>query len=176
MGVGLEAIKIWLDLLGIKGFEPRTRESVRWLRWVTYFVPATCRYCADQNGKVIAREQVEHVVIPVHPNCRCHLEKLLAILAGTATIEGQRGADYWIKHYQRLPGNYLTKGEAEDLGWENFRGNLREALNGVTIGGNQYYNRNGKLPNAPGRIWREADINYTGGYRNGHRIYIQAMD
>ena len=33
-----------------------------------------------------------------------------------------------------------------------------------------YENYNGKLPFASGRIWYEADINYTPGRRNLHRI------
>ena len=38
------------------------------------------------------------------------------------------------------------------------------------IGGNVYKNREGKLPGQPGRIWYEADINYTGGFRTHDRI------
>lgn len=38
------------------------------------------------------------------------------------------------------------------------------------IGGNIYRNNEGRLPDAPGRIWYEADINYQYGFRNGHRI------
>ena len=34
----------------------------------------------------------------------------------------------------------------------------------------QYYNDDGHLPQAPGRIWHEADINYTSGKRNSQRI------
>ncbi|MBR4868168.1 MAG: phage head morphogenesis protein, partial [Clostridia bacterium] len=33
-----------------------------------------------------------------------------------------------------------------------------------------YLNKNDKLPQAPNRIWYEADINYTPGRRNRHRI------
>ena len=33
-----------------------------------------------------------------------------------------------------------------------------------------YNNSNGHLPQAEGRIWYEADINYTGGIRNSSRI------
>lgn len=33
-----------------------------------------------------------------------------------------------------------------------------------------YENQNGHLPDAPGRIWYEADINYYEGKRNGHRV------
>lgn len=31
-------------------------------------------------------------------------------------------------------------------------------------------NRNGHLPSAPGRVWYEADINYSTGYRGVERI------
>lgn len=41
---------------------------------------------------------------------------------------------------------------------------------GKSIGGDVCRNRNGHLPNLPGRIWYEADINYTSGYRNDYRI------
>ena len=34
----------------------------------------------------------------------------------------------------------------------------------------EYLNKNGHLPQTPGRVWYEADINYYSGKRNGHRI------
>lgn len=33
-----------------------------------------------------------------------------------------------------------------------------------------YKNRDKRLPDVPGRIWYEADINYSFGYRGGERI------
>lgn len=33
-----------------------------------------------------------------------------------------------------------------------------------------YENSDGHLPDAPGRIWYEADINYYDGRRNRHRV------
>ena len=39
------------------------------------------------------------------------------------------------------------------------------------IGGDIYYNDDGHLPQANGRIWYEADINYTSGYRGTDRIF-----
>ena len=38
------------------------------------------------------------------------------------------------------------------------------------IGGNVYQNKNGHLPSALGRIWYEADLNYSTGYRGNDRI------
>jgi len=37
-------------------------------------------------------------------------------------------------------------------------------------GGDVYNNDDRKLPHKIGRIWHEADINYTPGKRNRHRI------
>lgn len=34
----------------------------------------------------------------------------------------------------------------------------------------EYKNSDKHLPNVPGRVWHEADINYKQGKRNGHRI------
>lgn len=47
---------------------------------------------------------------------------------------------------------------------------MDEVLPNAMIGGDVYKNNGGKLPNAPGRVWYEADINYNGGYRNRERI------
>ena len=33
-----------------------------------------------------------------------------------------------------------------------------------------YHNKNNHLPDMPGRIWYEADINYYEGRRNSHRV------
>ena len=34
----------------------------------------------------------------------------------------------------------------------------------------EFKNKNGHLPSSVGRIWYEADINYTNGYRGADRI------
>ncbi len=69
-----------------------------------------------------------------------------------------------------MPSGYLTKQEAKSKGWKRWLGNLRGVLPNATIGGDIFSNKKGKLPEAPGRIWYEADINYLGGYRNNNRI------
>jgi len=91
-------------------------------------------------------------------------------VAGTATKDGMNGADVSVKNTGRLPSNYLTYDEALALGWIPRHGNLDKVLPGKSIGGDVYRNQNGHLPQATGRIWYEADINYDGGYRNDHRL------
>ena len=72
--------------------------------------------------------------------------------------------------YRKLPDNYLTKQEARELGWEASKGNLWEVTDQKIIGGDRFGNREGKLPDQPGRQYYEADVNYEGGYRGAERI------
>ena len=72
--------------------------------------------------------------------------------------------------YEKLPGNFISKYDAEELGWDNRKGNLDKVAPGCSIGGNRFGNYEGLLPEAKGRKYTECDINYDGGYRNGERI------
>ncbi len=92
------------------------------------------------------------------------------IQAGFATDKGEEGADYWLLVHGKLPKYYISKEEAERLGWIKKKGNLAEVLPGRMIGGDIFYNDKGKLPDLPGRVWHEADVDYTGGRRNKKRI------
>lgn len=76
----------------------------------------------------------------------------------------------YLTFFEELPDNYLTKKEAESLGWESRRGNLWDVADGCSIGGDRFGNREGLLPTAKGRKWTECDIDFDGGYRNGKRI------
>ena len=76
----------------------------------------------------------------------------------------------FLKREGRLPDNYITKQQARDLGWVPNQGNLDQVAPGKWIGGDVFGNYEGKLPSAPGRIWKEADINYQGGFRGPERL------
>ena len=70
--------------------------------------------------------------------------------------------------YGELPGNFITKKQAEALGWSG--GSLEPYAPGKCIGGSRFGNYEGSLPSAKGRTWTECDIGYDGGYRGGERI------
>lgn len=72
--------------------------------------------------------------------------------------------------YGHLPPNYITKSEAQDLGWVASKGNLWKVAPGMSIGGDRFGNREGLLPTAKGRKYYECDIDFDGKYRNGKRI------
>lgn len=74
----------------------------------------------------------------------------------------------YIDQYDTLPENYITKSEAEDLGWESSDGNLWEVAEGMSIGGDYFGNYEGLLPEEDD--YQEADVNYDGGFRGAERI------
>ncbi|MEG1776178.1 MAG: ribonuclease domain-containing protein [Clostridia bacterium] len=76
----------------------------------------------------------------------------------------------YLSLYGRLPSNFLTKKQAEALGWNSRAGNLGEVAPGCAIGGDHFGNYEGVLPDAKGRKWTECDIHFDGGYRGGERI------
>ena len=76
----------------------------------------------------------------------------------------------YIHQFNELPPNYLTKDEAEALGWDNSEGNRGEVTDGMSIGGDVFGNREGLLPKQAGRTYYEADIDYAGGFRGAERI------
>ncbi|WP_371833996.1 hypothetical protein, partial [Paenibacillus wenxiniae] len=60
-------------------------------------------------------------------------------------------ANYLRQHDGELPCNYMTKKQAERLGWDSSKGNLAEVAPGKSIGGDTFSNREGLLPKASGR-------------------------
>ena len=147
-----------------------TYESKLWKIWRAIIIPGTCYYCASMNGRILSVDDPRISEIPVHENCKCYVEAMTAIAAGTATNAGPDGVDVYVSSHGKLPEHYLTQAEAKKLGWKKLLGNLDEVLPGRIIGGDIFENRKQKLPSVPGRIWYEADFDYDGGYRNNCRL------
>lgn len=62
----------------------------------------------------------------------------------------------YIHTYGHLPSNFITKDEARELGWEG--GGLDDYAEGMCIGGDDFGNYEGLLPEADGREYTECDI------------------
>ena len=92
-----------------------------------------------------------------------------AVKAGHGTKDGQNGADYWMKYYAVLPEYYIPEDELVALGWRWGKSPAKFAPETMMTRG-IYRNDNQHLPQIPGRVWFEADINYYSGKRNGHRL------
>lgn len=69
----------------------------------------------------------------------------------------------YIHTFGHLPGNFITKKQARELGWGG--GSVEDYAPGMCIGGDHFGNYEGLLPDKPGRSYIECDIDTLG--RNG---------
>lgn len=144
--------------------------SSKWKAWKTMIDLKTCLNCRKKNGKTYSINDLVYPAPPLHLNCRCVIERLTTLLAGTATDDGTNGADWYLKNYGKLPDYYIPKKMAERLGYKSYLGNLSRVAPNKMLFKGIYQNKNRHLPTAPNRIWYEADINYEFGYRGTERI------
>lgn len=77
--------------------------------------------------------------------------------------------------YAHLPENYITKQEAQDMGWS---GGSVEAYagEGTAIGGDHFGNYEGLLPDDEGRSYQECDIDTVGQNSRGAKRIIFSDD
>ena len=80
----------------------------------------------------------------------------------------------YIYTYGCLPDNFITKKEAQDLGWPG--GNLEPYAPGMCIGGSRFGNYEGLLPDAKGRTWTECDIDTLGARSRGAKRIVFSND
>lgn len=80
----------------------------------------------------------------------------------------------YIHTYGRLPDNFITKKEAQNLGWPG--GDLEPYALGMCIGGSRFGNYEGLLPDAKGRIWTECDIDTLGAKSRGAKRIVFSND
>ena len=80
----------------------------------------------------------------------------------------------YIHTYGRLPDNFITKKEAEKLGWPG--GSLEPYAPGMCIGGNRFGNYEKLLPEAKGRTYTECDIDTLGASKRGAKRIVFSND
>jgi hypothetical protein len=80
----------------------------------------------------------------------------------------------YIHQYGKLPDNFITKAEARKLGWDS--GSVEVYAPGKCIGGDRFGNYEGLLPDAPGRVWTECDIDTLGGGSRGAKRIVFSND
>lgn len=80
----------------------------------------------------------------------------------------------YIHTYGHLPGNFITKKEAQALGWSG--GSLEPYAPGKCIGGSHFGNYEGLLPEAEGRSYTECDIDTLGADSRGAKRIVFSND
>lgn len=80
----------------------------------------------------------------------------------------------YIYLYGHLPPNFITKKEAEKLGWPG--GSLEPYAPGMCIGGSRFGNYEGLLPEKEGRTYTECDIDTLGADKRGAKRIVFSND
>ncbi len=80
----------------------------------------------------------------------------------------------YIHTYGHLPENFITKKEAQALGWNG--GSLEPYAPGKCIGGSRFGNYEGLLPAAEGRTYTECDIDTLGADSRGAKRIVFSND
>lgn len=145
-------------------------QSKNFKHWIAILDNKTCYICEKMDGKIYSVDEPIYLKPPIHFACRCAIEYMQSKIAGTATNNGLAGADYWLKYYNQLPNYYITLKDALSLGWRSQKKYLDIVAPGMMLFKGEYKNHDGHLPMKSGRIWHEADINYTSGKRGKDRI------
>lgn len=80
----------------------------------------------------------------------------------------------YIHIYGHLPGNFITKKQARELGWNG--GSVEDYAPGKCIGGDHFGNYEGLLPEKDGRSYTECDIDTLGKSGRGAKRIIFSND
>ena len=80
----------------------------------------------------------------------------------------------YIHTYGHLPDNFITKKQAQALGWEG--GSLEPYAPGKCIGGSHFGNYEGILPEKDGRTYTECDIDTLGASKRGAKRIVFSND
>lgn len=120
----------------------------------------------QENGSLQESEEVQEN--ETFQDTDSQEEELQVVIDGEYTSKEE--VALYIHLYEQLPGNYISKKEAQELGWNSKEGNLWDVAPGMSIGGSYFGNYEGLLPEKDGRKYYECDIDYDGGYRGAKRI------
>lgn len=80
----------------------------------------------------------------------------------------------YIHTYGHLPDNFITKKDAQALGWPG--GSLEPYAPGKCIGGSRFGNYESLLPEADGRTYTECDIDTLGADSRGAKRIVFSND
>ncbi len=90
------------------------------------------------------------------------------------TYTAKEDVALYIHTYGRLPENFISKSDAQKLGWEG--GSLEPYAPGMCIGGSRFGNYEGLLPEKDGREYTECDIDTLGAEKRGAKRIVFSND
>ena len=133
---------------------------------------------SDTEESISETEEIVQDTAPAKTEATSYTEETNPTESETEKLSVEKDGSYttpedvaeYIHTFGTLPGNFITKSEAQALGWVNSKGNLWDVAPGMSIGGDYFGNYEGLLPTKKGRKYTECDVNYEGGYRGSERV------
>lgn len=119
----------------------------------------------SQASSDISQESTDETKAPSDDN---------ALLPEDGTYTSREDVALYIHQYGCLPSNFITKKEAEKLGWTG--GSLEPYAPGMCIGGSRFGNYEGLLPEKDGRTYTECDIDTLGAEKRGAKRIVFSND
>lgn len=97
-----------------------------------------------------------------------------ALLPEDGSYTTKEDVALYLYQYGHLPQNFITKKEAQALGWEG--GSLEPYAPGKCIGGSRFGNYEGLLPEKDDREYTECDIDTLGADQRGAKRIVFSND
>ena len=97
-----------------------------------------------------------------------------AVIDKNGTYTSKEDVALYIHTYGELPQNFISKKDAEKLGWTG--GSLEPYAPGKCIGGSNFGNYEGHLPTKKGRKYTECDIDTLGKKSRGAKRIVFSND
>lgn len=147
---------------------------------VDYVLKAALELLADESSESTVESSTES---PTEPESESRTEaesqtesqtEAETQLDENGTYDDKDNVALYIHLYGRLPSNYITKKEAQNLGWEG--GSVEKYAPGKCIGGTYFGNYEGILPEKDGREYYECDIDTLGKSSRGAKRIVYSND
>lgn len=142
----------------------KKRLSAFFLAIVSLFLVFTMTGCTDANGTDFGS-----TIIVTTPDSGED-----AAIAEDGAYTTKEDVALYLYTYGHLPDNFITKKEAQALGWEG--GSLEPYAPGMCIGGSYFGNYEGLLPEKDGREYHECDIDTLGADSRGAKRIVYSND
>lgn len=97
-----------------------------------------------------------------------------AVIAEDGAYTSKEDVALYLHTYGKLPSNFITKKEAQALGWSG--GGLDSYAYGTCIGGDKFGNYEGHLPEESGRQYYECDIDTMNQDSRGAKRIVYSND
>lgn len=151
------------------------KRKYHWLAalFITIFVMAAALGCKGPDAGVLQAQTAAAETTRAAAEKELPQTQEAPAIEEDGTYTSKDEVALYLHTYGKLPSNYITKKEAEDLGWKKKSGKagqLDVVAPGKSIGGSHFGNYEDQLPEKKGRKYFECDIDYEGGNRGAKRI------